>query len=81
MCIFIFFVSLNKMIIFYKKNFRRKEHIFPLIFSKFLSPKTYSEIRALCASIIHLYHGSTDKIIVEHLFIPLSEMDNQNSLE
>ena len=61
-CIFTFFASLNKMIIFYKKNFRRKEYIFPLIFSKFLPPKTYSEIRALCASIIHLYHGSMDKM-------------------
>lgn len=34
---------------------------FPLISSIFLLPKTYSESRALCASNVHLYHGSNDK--------------------
>lgn len=62
-CIYVcvYLDCITKVIIFYKKNIRRKGHIFPLIPSIFLSPKTYSESRTLFASNVHLNHRSNDK--------------------
>ena len=80
MCTCIYLIaSLNKIIISYKKNVRRKKTISPH-FLNISVAKTYSESRALCASNVHLYQ-MTNEIIMEHLFISSTEMENQNSLE
>lgn len=83
MCICVYLSFLHhwiKWLFSIKRTLEERTHISPH-FLKISVSKTYSEIRALCASIIHFISWVNWQIIVEHLFIPLSEMDNQNSFE